>query len=80
MGNLIRHQTLSGKKHLPIVAVLWNNNSWGPSFEEMPFLKGRTDPFEILPNQRYDRMFELRIVTVSTSSGLRSFALPSNVH
>ena len=44
---------------LPIVAVLWNNSSWGPSFEEMPFLKGRTDPFEILPNQRYDRMFEL---------------------
>jgi acetolactate synthase I/II/III large subunit len=25
----------------------------------MPFLKGRTDPFEIQPNQRYDRMFEL---------------------
>jgi thiamine pyrophosphate-dependent acetolactate synthase large subunit-like protein len=25
----------------------------------MPFLKGRTDAFEILPNQRYDRMFEL---------------------
>ena len=44
---------------LPIVAVLWNNSSWGPSFDEMPFLKGRTDPFEILPNQRYDRMFEL---------------------
>jgi acetolactate synthase-1/2/3 large subunit len=44
---------------LPIVAVLWNNSSWGPSFEEMPFLKGRTDPFEILPNQRYDLMFEL---------------------
>jgi hypothetical protein len=44
---------------LPIVAVLWNNSSWGPSFEEMPFLKGRTDPFEIQPNQRYDRMFEL---------------------
>ena len=44
---------------LPIVAVLWNNSSWGPSFDQMPFLKGRTDPFEILPNQRYDRMFEL---------------------
>jgi thiamine pyrophosphate-dependent acetolactate synthase large subunit-like protein len=44
---------------LPIVTVLWNNSSLGPSFEEMPFLKGRTDPFEILPNQRYDRMFEL---------------------
>ncbi len=44
---------------LPIVVVLWNDSSWGPSFEEMPFLKGRTDPFEIQPNQRYDRMFEL---------------------
>jgi acetolactate synthase-1/2/3 large subunit len=44
---------------LPIVAVLWNNSSWGPSFDEMPYLKGRTDPFEMLPNQRYDRMFEL---------------------
>jgi acetolactate synthase-1/2/3 large subunit len=44
---------------LPIVVVLWNNSSWGPSFEEMPFLKGRTDPFDMLPNQRYDRMFEL---------------------
>jgi acetolactate synthase-1/2/3 large subunit len=43
---------------LPIVAVVWNNGSWGPSFDQMPFLKGRTDPFEILPNQRYDRMFE----------------------
>jgi acetolactate synthase I/II/III large subunit len=44
---------------LPIIAVLWNNSSWGPSFDEMPYLKGRTDPFEMLPNQRYDRMFEL---------------------
>src|SRR6516162_247045 len=44
---------------LPIVAVLWNNSSWGPSFDQMPFLKDRTDPFEMLPNQRYDRMFEL---------------------
>src|ERR1700730_7895719 len=44
---------------LPIVAVLWNNSSWGPSFEEMPFLKNRTDPFDMLPNQRYDRIFEL---------------------
>ena len=44
---------------LPIVAVLWNNSSWGPSVEEMPYLNGRTDPFEMLPGQRYDRMFEL---------------------
>jgi acetolactate synthase I/II/III large subunit len=44
---------------LPIIAVLWNNSSWGPSFDEMPYLKGRTDSFEMLPNQRYDRMFEL---------------------
>jgi acetolactate synthase-1/2/3 large subunit len=44
---------------LPIVAVLWNNSSRAPSFDQMPFLKGRTDPFEMLPNLRYDRMFEL---------------------
>jgi acetolactate synthase I/II/III large subunit len=43
---------------LPIVVVLWNNSSWGPSFEEMPFLKGRTDPFDMLADQRYDRMFQ----------------------
>jgi acetolactate synthase-1/2/3 large subunit len=42
---------------LPIVAVLWNNSSWGPSFEQMPMLKGRTDAFDMLPNIRYDRLF-----------------------
>ncbi len=42
---------------LPIVAVLWNNSSWGPSFDQMPMLKGRTDPFDMLPNIRYDRAF-----------------------
>ncbi len=25
---------------LPIVTVLWNNSSWGPSFEQMPMLQG----------------------------------------
>ncbi|HET9043353.1 MAG TPA: thiamine pyrophosphate-binding protein [Burkholderiales bacterium] len=44
---------------LPIVAVLWNNSSWGPAFAEMPMLKGRTDPFDMLPEIRYDRMAEL---------------------
>jgi acetolactate synthase-1/2/3 large subunit len=44
---------------LPIVAVLWNNSSWGPGFAEMPMLKGRTDPFDMLPDIRYDRMAEL---------------------
>lgn len=44
---------------LPIVVVLWNNSSWGPGFSEMPLLKGRTDPFEMLPELRYDRMAEL---------------------
>jgi acetolactate synthase-1/2/3 large subunit len=44
---------------LPIVAVLWNNSSWGPGFAEMPMLKGRTDPFDMLPNLRYDKMAEL---------------------
>jgi acetolactate synthase-1/2/3 large subunit len=44
---------------LPIVTVLWNNSSWGPSFEQMPLLKGRVDAFEILPKLRYDKMFEI---------------------
>jgi acetolactate synthase-1/2/3 large subunit len=44
---------------LPIVAVVWNNSSWGPSFEEMPLLRGRTDPFSIIEGIRYDRMFEV---------------------
>jgi acetolactate synthase-1/2/3 large subunit len=42
---------------LPIVAVLWNNSSWGPSFDQMPRLKGRTEPFDMLPDIRYDRLF-----------------------
>ena len=44
---------------LPIPTILWNNSSWGPGFEEMPLLKGRTDPFNMIENIRYDRMFEL---------------------
>jgi acetolactate synthase-1/2/3 large subunit len=44
---------------LPIVSVLWNNSSWGPSFEQMPLLRGRTDPFNMLEGIRYDRMFEV---------------------
>jgi acetolactate synthase I/II/III large subunit len=42
---------------LPIVCLLWNNSSWGPSFESMPVLKNRTDPFDMLPQIRYDRAF-----------------------
>src|SRR4029077_14530258 len=45
------------RSYLPIVTVLWNNSSWGPSFEQMPLLKGRTDPFNMLENIRYDKMF-----------------------
>lgn len=44
---------------LPIHTVLWNNSSWGPGFEEMPLLKGRTDPFNMLENIRYDKMFSV---------------------
>jgi len=44
---------------LPIATVLWNNSSWGPGFEEMPLLKGRTDPFNMLENIRYDQMFSV---------------------
>ena len=46
------------KHRLPLVVVLWNNSSWGPSFDQMPMLKGRVDPFDMLPDLRYDRMFE----------------------
>jgi acetolactate synthase I/II/III large subunit len=42
---------------LPIHTILWNNSSWGPSFEEMPLLKGRTDPFHMIEGIRYDEMF-----------------------
>jgi acetolactate synthase-1/2/3 large subunit len=44
---------------LPIHTVLWNNSSWGPGFEEMPLLKGRTDPFNMLEEIRYDQMFSV---------------------
>jgi acetolactate synthase I/II/III large subunit len=46
------------RHRLPIVTLLWNNSSWGPGFEQMPMLKGRTDPFDMLPELRYDLMFE----------------------
>ena len=48
----------AAKYNIPIVAVLWNNSSWGPSFEQMPLLKGRTDPFDMIPGIRYDRIFK----------------------
>jgi acetolactate synthase-1/2/3 large subunit len=42
---------------LPVVCLLWNNSSWGPSFESMPLLKDRTDPFNILQDIRYDKVY-----------------------
>lgn len=48
----------AAKYKIPIVALLWNNSSWGPSFESMPILKGRTEPFDMIPNIRYDKVFE----------------------
>ncbi len=47
----------AAKYKLPVVAVLWNNSSWGPGFEEHSLLKGRTDPFNMLEGIRYDRIF-----------------------
>jgi len=44
---------------LPVHTVLWNNSSWGPGFEQMPLLKGRTDPFNMLDKIRYDQMFAI---------------------
>ncbi len=47
----------AARYELPICVVLWNNSSWGPSFEQMPLLRGRTDAFDMLPEIRYDRIF-----------------------
>lgn len=47
----------AARYELPICVVLWNNSSWGPSFASMPLLKDRTDPFDMLPDIRYDRIF-----------------------
>jgi acetolactate synthase-1/2/3 large subunit len=47
----------AARYRLPIVVVLWNNSSWGPGFELMPMLRGRTDPFDMLPAIRYDEVF-----------------------
>jgi acetolactate synthase-1/2/3 large subunit len=43
---------------LPVITLVWNNSSWGPSFDQMPMLRGHVDPFDMLPDLRYDRMFE----------------------
>jgi len=48
----------AAKYELPIVLLLWNNSSWGPDFASMPMLKGRTDPFDMIPDIRYDKVFE----------------------
>lgn len=47
----------AAKYKLPVCCVLWNNSSWGPTFEEHEILKGKTDPFDMLPNIRYDKIF-----------------------
>jgi len=48
----------AAKYGIPIVCLLWNNSSWGPGFEAMPILKGRTDPFDMVQDIRYDKVFE----------------------
>jgi acetolactate synthase I/II/III large subunit len=48
----------AAKYEIPIVVVLWNNSSWGPSFELSPMLRGRTDPFDMISDIRYDRIAE----------------------
>ena len=48
----------AAKYDIPIVTLLWNNSSWGPSFESMPIMKGRTDPFDMIEDIRYDKVFE----------------------
>ncbi|MEM7542879.1 MAG: thiamine pyrophosphate-binding protein [Pseudomonadota bacterium] len=48
----------AAKYNIPIITLLWNNSSWGPDFEAMPLLKGRTDPFDMIQDIRYDQVFE----------------------
>ena len=48
----------AAKYGIPLVVVLWNNSSWGPSFEQMPLLKDRTDPFDMIAGIRYDKIFK----------------------
>lgn len=48
----------AAKYDIPIVTLLWNNSSWGPDFASMPILKGRTDPFDMVADIRYDKVFE----------------------
>jgi acetolactate synthase-1/2/3 large subunit len=49
----------AARHKLPVMTVLWNNSSWGPSFDEtVPILKGRSFPFDMLPDIRYDKVFE----------------------
>ncbi|HYB91214.1 MAG TPA: thiamine pyrophosphate-binding protein [Candidatus Binataceae bacterium] len=47
----------AARYNLPVITVLWNNSSWGPAFDQMPGLKGRTDPFNMLKDIRYDKIF-----------------------
>lgn len=47
----------AAKYKLPVCCVLWNNSSWGPSFEEHEYLKGRTDAFDMIYGIRYDKVF-----------------------
>ena len=48
----------AAKYGIPIVTLLWNNSSWGPDFSSMPILRGRTEPFDMIPDIRYDKVFE----------------------
>ncbi len=47
----------AAKYNIPIVTLLWTNSSWGPDFAAMPMLRGLTDPFEMVPDIRYDQVF-----------------------
>ena len=66
----------AAKYNIPIITLLWNNSSWGPTFESMPLLKGRTDPFDMIKDIRYDKVFEpMGVYTEHVSSRMRLFRL-----
>ena len=66
----------AAKYNIPIITLLWNNSSWGPSFESMPLLKGRTKPFNMVQDIRYDKVFEP--MGVYTEHTIRQVFLRSN--
>ena len=64
----------AAKYNLPIICLLWNNSSWGPSFEQMPLLKGRDR------SVRYGAQYPLRQGVRADGSAYRARRDPRRDH